>query len=58
MLDSLSPLGTLARGYAIVTDPEGKVITDADSVEVGSRLHTRLASGRLEVTVESTEPEK
>ena len=57
MLDSLSPLGTLARGYAIVTDTDGKVITDAASVEVGSRLQTRLASGHLNVIVEATEPE-
>ena len=57
MLDSLSPLGTLARGYAIVTDTDGKVITDAASVEVGSRLQTRLASGQLNVIVEATEPE-
>ena len=57
MLDSLSPLGTLARGYAIVTDTDGKVVTDAASVEVGSRLQTRLASGQLNVIVEATEPE-
>ncbi|QFU75064.1 exodeoxyribonuclease VII large subunit [Halioglobus maricola] len=57
MLDSLSPLATLARGYAIVTDPDGKVITDASSVNPGSSLTTRLASGHLEVTVDSVLPE-
>ncbi|TDG14995.1 exodeoxyribonuclease VII large subunit [Seongchinamella unica] len=57
LLDSLSPLATLARGYAIVTDPAGKVITDATTVEVGSQLHTRLASGRLEVSVTAAIPD-
>ncbi|AQA19698.1 exodeoxyribonuclease VII large subunit [Halioglobus japonicus] len=53
MLDSLSPLATLARGYAIVTDADGKVVTDASSVAKGTSLTTRLASGSLEVTVDS-----
>jgi exodeoxyribonuclease VII large subunit len=57
MLDSLSPLGTLQRGYAIVSDGEGKVITDATTVSPGDTLHARLASGRLQVTVNSTDPE-
>lgn len=56
MLDSLSPLGTLQRGYAIVTDVEGKVVTDATAVNEGDALQARLASGRLNVTVNSTEP--
>ena len=56
MLDSLSPLSTLARGYAIVTDPEGKVVTDASAVAPGSSLTARLASGRLDVTVDSVLP--
>ena len=37
MLDSLSPLNTLARGYAIVSDGEGKVVTDAGTVQVGAQ---------------------
>lgn len=53
MLDSLSPMATLARGYAIVTDADGKVVTDASSVAKGTSLTTRLASGSLEVTVDS-----
>jgi exodeoxyribonuclease VII large subunit len=51
MLDSLSPLGTLQRGYAIVTDNQGKVLTDAGKVSVGDELEARLARGRLGLTV-------
>jgi exodeoxyribonuclease VII large subunit len=58
MLDSLSPLGTLQRGYAIVTDSEGRVVTDAAAVSEGDRLQARLASGRLAVTVDKVLPEK
>lgn len=52
VLDSLSPLNTLARGYAIVTDDAGSVISSAAAVQRGDRLTTRLASGQLEVVVE------
>ena len=52
MLDSLSPLGTLKRGYAIVTDSDGKVLTDAGSVKPGDHVQARLAKGRLDLTAD------
>ena len=55
MLDSLSPLATLQRGYAIVTDDTGKVISDSANVTIGSQVTARLASGSLGLTVESVE---
>ena len=56
MLDSLSPLATLARGYAIISDASGEVVSDADSVKAGDRVSARLANGKLALTVERTEP--
>jgi exodeoxyribonuclease VII large subunit len=53
MLDSLSPLATLQRGYAIVTDAGGKVISDSSEVAVGAHVRARLASGSLDLTVDS-----
>jgi exodeoxyribonuclease VII large subunit len=53
MLDSLSPLGTLQRGYAIVTDSNGKVVTDSGAVAVGDEVSARLASGVLGLTVKT-----
>lgn len=51
-LDSVSPLATLLRGYAIVTDrASGNVITDATQAAAGSEICARLASGQLEATV-------
>ncbi len=57
MLDSLSPLATLSRGYAIVTDSEGKVVTDAAAVSVGDQVEARLARGRLGLTVNTADEE-
>lgn len=53
MLDSLSPLATLQRGYAIVTDSQGKVVTDASAVAPGDEVEARLAKGRLGLTVKN-----
>jgi exodeoxyribonuclease VII large subunit len=55
-LQSLSPLATLERGYAIVTDANGKVLTDSGSVARGSGIDVRLARGGLTATVDTTRP--
>lgn len=47
-LHALSPLATLARGYAIVRHGEtGLVVRDATSVAIGESIEVRLARGRL-----------
>jgi exodeoxyribonuclease VII large subunit len=51
-LDALSPLRTLARGYAIVfAEKNGLAVRDAASVEVGEALSIRLARGNLRAIV-------
>jgi exodeoxyribonuclease VII large subunit len=51
-LKSVSPLATLERGYAIVTDQEtGRLLTTASSVDVGTCIRARLADGSLDATV-------
>jgi exodeoxyribonuclease VII large subunit len=55
LLDSLSPLGTLQRGYAIVTDRDGRVVRDAQEVAVNDELQARLASGRLGLIVKKVD---
>ena len=55
-LDTLSPLAVLSRGYSILeTSPGGKIVKDAQSVQVGDRIRARLAEGRLSCLVEQTE---
>jgi exodeoxyribonuclease VII large subunit len=50
-LSALDPFATLDRGYAIVRDADGRVVTDAASEPVGSELEVRLARGALDVSV-------
>ncbi len=54
LLQSVSPLNTLARGYAIVSDESDRVVRDAAEVAVGTPLRARLQRGRLELTVTAT----
>jgi len=57
-LEDLSPLGILARGYAVVYQPDGRtVVRSSDEVSVGNPVSVRLFSGRLRCSVESTEPD-
>ena len=55
-LDAVSPLATLQRGYAIVTDGNGRVVTDAAAVTGGDRIVARLAQGTIEARVERSVP--
>jgi exodeoxyribonuclease VII large subunit len=54
---SLSPLATLRRGYAVVQDEDGHVVTSIDQVGTGQALHARVSDGRVHVTVSGTSPE-
>jgi len=49
-LDSLSPLGVLARGYAIAFDGEGRVIKRASDVNSGERVRVRVSDGDMDCT--------
>ncbi|MGH8272357.1 MAG: exodeoxyribonuclease VII large subunit [Gammaproteobacteria bacterium] len=53
-LRALGPEQTLARGYAIVSDAEGRVLRDAGAVERGARIRARLARGEIGARVEDT----
>ena len=53
MLNTLSPLKTLERGYALVTKADShEVITRSDQVNKGDRLHTQFAQGEIVSLVE------
>jgi exodeoxyribonuclease VII large subunit len=54
-LDSLSPLATLQRGYAIVSDEQGSIVTKAATVKEGDIVTTRLAQGSLRSEVLKTD---
>jgi exodeoxyribonuclease VII large subunit len=53
-LDTLSPLKTLARGYAILENAAtGVVLRRAHEVKPGDMLHARLGQGALDCRVET-----
>jgi exodeoxyribonuclease VII large subunit len=55
-LHTLSPLNTLARGYAIVSQEHGgKIVRAASEVEPGDSIKARLAEGSLICEVVSRE---
>jgi exodeoxyribonuclease VII large subunit len=52
-LDVVSPLKTLDRGYAIVSDAKtGNVLRDASTLREQQRIAARLASGTIEAVVD------
>jgi exodeoxyribonuclease VII large subunit len=57
-LDAMSPLKVLSRGYAFVTDEEGKVITGIADRTVGERISVRVSDGCIRATVNELEEKK
>ena len=53
-IKALSPQSTLDRGYAVVRDANGHVITSTAALKLGQKLAVRLAKGEIEATVEKT----
>lgn len=52
MLDGLSPLRVLDRGYALVT-LQNRALTDSSNAKPGDTLSIRLAKGEVEATVKN-----
>ncbi len=49
---SLSPQSTLDRGYSVVRDEAGHVISDASKIKTGTKLKLRLAKGETTATAD------
>jgi exodeoxyribonuclease VII large subunit len=52
---ALSPAATLERGYAVLQNASGDVITDPAGVSAGDLLTARVSRGRLGLRVQETE---
>lgn len=51
-LDAISPLGTLARGYAIAThQPTGQILHDISQAAIKDSVSIKLAKGSLSATI-------
>lgn len=53
-LQALSPLATLARGFAIARGPDGAVLRRAQDVQAGDALAVQLGDGTVDATVTGT----
>ena len=56
-LDTVSPLATLQRGYAIVTPEDSEnILRSSKKVKLGDKVITQLAEGKLHCTINKVEP--
>ena len=53
---ALSPAATLERGYAIVLAPDGSIVRASTDTVAGDLLDIRVAAGRRQAQVTSTDP--
>lgn len=51
-LEAVSPLATVARGYALVTKEDGTLVRSVAQVQAGDRLEAQVADGRLKLRAE------
>ena len=56
-LEALSPLKVLARGFSVVTLPDGTVVRRSEQAEPGTLLRVRLSEGALNCRVENRSEE-
>jgi exodeoxyribonuclease VII large subunit len=52
---ALSPLATLQRGYAVLQDADGHVVTSVTGVGAGAAVSVRVADGRIRATTTGVE---
>jgi exodeoxyribonuclease VII large subunit len=54
-LETVSPLATLARGYAIIRKKSGEVVTDSNQVQDQETIEALLYRGKIEAVVKKRE---
>ena len=52
---ALSPLATLQRGYAVLQDADGRVLSSVAGVAAAQQVSVRVADGRIHATTTGTE---
>jgi exodeoxyribonuclease VII large subunit len=53
-LQALDPLRVIGRGYALVRNERGQLVTDSGQLRPGQPLELELARGAAQVRVEAT----
>lgn len=57
LLDTVSPLKTVQRGYSLALNADGEILRRADQVQTGAAVTVKLAQGELKARVEDSRPE-
>lgn len=57
-LEAVNPLAVLARGYGVVQDSEGRVVSSVAALRVGEPVTIRLSDGRAVAEIRSKEKEQ
>jgi len=52
----LNPAAVLDRGYAIVTEGDGRIVGNAAELRIGDEVGLTFAKGRARATIDSTQP--
>ncbi len=52
---ALSPLATLRRGYAVLSDADGQALSSVATLEPGQDIHIRVGDGRIGATTTSVD---
>src|SRR6478735_3503592 len=52
---ALSPLATLRRGYAVLSDADGHALSSVATLEPGQDIHIRVGDGRIGATTTSVD---
>ena len=58
LLNSLSPLSVLHRGYSVAIDKSGNLLCSVNDVQSGEELEVRLEDGTLQTKVTSVKPQQ
>ena len=58
LLDSLSPLSVMHRGYSVALDKKGKSLRSVKKIHTGEELQVRLEDGTLQTKVMSVKTEQ
>jgi exodeoxyribonuclease VII large subunit len=58
VLHAVSPLSTLSRGYAIVSNEAGEAVKNSQQVKVGDTVNAQLHQGSISCSVNEIHPEK
>ena len=58
-IEAVSPLSVLARGYSIIsTEPEGKILSSSNQVEIGQTISAVLNKGSIKAEVKSKDKDE